>query len=192
MNSAFHIDPLSSPAGDGGTTASEFWGTDLAFRIWLWLSQIYAGYARAPQSPLAQLLLGSTFLRDPYSPFQIAAAQLNCQECHCGQCETVSAQETDRATPRHRRRMTARRKRGIMPITRYTGDFLRPLLPRGLTRTQYIEAVLRISPLGRLQCYDWNYHRHEFFRRGAIKARAAMGRVCAQLGALCHAPLCLD
>lgn len=205
MNSAFHIDPCSAPVGDDATPTPEFWGAGLALRIWFWLSQIYSHYASAAQSPLAARLLGSSFLRGAYSPFQLAnQTARHCEEGHCESCGGVRAQHSPQDPPhnteppenltpnRHRRRMAARRERGILPITRYTGDFLRPLLPRGLTRPQYIEALLRISPLGRLQGYDWNYYRHAFFRRGAMKTRAAIGHACAQIAALCHAPLCLD
>lgn len=193
MNSAFHINPLSSPAGDVSGSALEFWGADLALRIWLWLSQIYSHYARASQSPLAARLLRSTFLREAYSPFRAAqVGSCQGQACHCGSCKTISGQIINPRPNRHRRRMIARRARGIMPLTRYMGLYLRPLLPTGLSPTQYLEAELRISPLGRLQSYNWKYHVHDFFRRGAMKARAGLGCACTQVSALCDARLSPD
>ena len=49
-----------------------FWGADLALRIWLWIAQLCALSLKPRRTSLAQGLLGSTQLRDIYTPFQMA------------------------------------------------------------------------------------------------------------------------
>lgn len=54
---------------------------------------------------------------------------------------------------------------------------LRPLMTGGtsgsrvLTRTQFLERCTRLSAMGRLQIYNFQYYRWEFWRKGALKTR---------------------
>ena len=149
MKNAFHTDPLSSPAGDVSGSGSEFWGADLALRIWIWLSQICAFSMGARQSSLAQRLLGSSQLLEAYTPFQKACRpQPLCAVC--GQdCTAAEAREPFR----HDRRMIARRARGIRPVGRYTLYNIMRFLPQafaeGLSRRAAVRMARRLVPLAR-------------------------------------------
>jgi len=63
---------------------------------------------------------------------------------------------------RHRRRMIARRARGIRPVARYDWAGMRRFLPnedqKRLTHTQFLERKSKLVPVGRFQVYDWLYH----------------------------------
>jgi len=94
------------------------------------------------------------------------------------------------ATPRHRRLEMARSARltNGVPVGRSTAG-LRPLLPRGLSRTQYLEACCRLSSMGRFQIYDWLYYRWEFWNIPALRARNVFGVFTPLIARQCHAPL---
>lgn len=139
MNDAFHTDPSSSSTGDVGTGTPNFWGTHLAFRIWLWLSQICAFQLYARPAPLAEQLLRSTKLRGAYTPFQMArqaATEIN---------ETPPLEP--RHEPRHERRVAARRARGIRPVGRYTRYSICYYLAAGMSAKRSLGYARRLSPL---------------------------------------------
>jgi len=94
---------------------------------------------------------------------------------------------------RHRRRMIARRARGIRPVGRYTCCGLAPLIPNSpcspLTRFQYLERCAKLAPMSRFHIYNWNYVSLGL-RKSAINFTVVyLGLFAAHCVPLCAAPL---
>lgn len=76
---------------------------------------------------------------------------------------------------RAQKRMEGRKARRTIPPGRDLGA-LRPLIPRALgaplSPTQRLERYTRLVAMSRFQVYNFLYYRHDFWRIGAVKARA--------------------
>lgn len=76
---------------------------------------------------------------------------------------------------RAQKRMEDRKTRRALPPGRDLSA-LRPLIPRALgaplSPTQRLERYTHLAAMSRFQVYNFLYYRHDFWRIGAVKARA--------------------
>ena len=153
MNAALDISPSSSPVRDVSGSMPEYWGADLALRIWFWISQLCALSLKSRHTSLAQGLLSSTQLRDFYTPYQFAqrkkaaAAKVMATKAVAKNPATLKAavKKNNPKEPRHSRRLGARQRRGIVPISRYSVHFLRQYFIRGMSERRAIRYAKRLS-----------------------------------------------
>ncbi|MDB2437401.1 hypothetical protein N9W89_01680 [Hellea sp.] len=196
MNAALDISPSSSQVGDVSGAMPEFsnhefWGADLALRIWLWISQLCALSIKPRRTFLAQGLLGSTQLRDIYTPYQMArrrkAAAAKAMAAKAVSLDSAASKPAVKKHKiqelRHDRRLGARQARGIMPVSRYSVHFIRQYLIRGMSSRRARYYALRLSHILPVKVHV------RFCPRflSLITDKAA-----AQIIALCGAPLSPD
>jgi len=153
MNAALDISPPSSPVRDVSGAIPDFsnhgfWGADLALRIWLWIAQLCALSLKPHHTSLAQGLLGSTQLRDIYTPYQ-KAQRRKAAAAKAVSLKPVAAKPAVKTCEpkeaRHSRRLGARQARGIVPISRYSVHFLRQYFIRGMSEKRAIRYAKRLS-----------------------------------------------
>ena len=193
MNVALDISPSSSQLEMSAELyqnfqTMEFWGADLALRIWLWISQLCALSLKPRRTSLAQGLLGSTQLRDIYTPFQMAqrrkaaAAKAMAEKAVSlnPAASKPAVKKQKLKEPRHDRRLGARQARGIVPVSRYSVHFIRHYLIRGMSSRRARYYALRLSHILPVKVHV------RFCPRflSLITDKAA-----AQIIALCGAPL---
>ena len=148
MNAALDISPSSSPVRDVSGSMPEYWGADLALRIWLWIAQLCAFSLKPRHTSLAQGLLGSTQLRDIYTPYQSAQRRKAVAAKAVSLNPAASKAAVKKAAPkepRHSRRLGARQARGIVPISRYSVHIIRQYFIRGMSERRAIHYAKRLS-----------------------------------------------